>query len=361
LNFDNFVMSASSLSASSSVRVAVVGATGYTGEVLLRLVAGHPRLSLVHVTSRASAGRPIVEAMPRLRGRIAEALVFENLSPADLVAVGDIDVAFLALPHGVAAEYAIPLREAGILTLDLSADFRLFSPSLYAEWYGHAHPAPDCLANVPYVLPELSDPSWRESTLLACPGCYPSSILYPLIPLLRARLHSGHGIVVNSLSGVSGAGKKAAETYLFCERAESIVAYGVTRHRHLSEIEEQLSLAADSSVILQFTPHLAPMRQGIHSTIVLPSEGRSLEEWYACWNETYAGRPCVRTLPPGRFPDTREVVETNRVDFSALADPRTGNIVITSVIDNLWKGAAGQAVQILNLRLDWPETLGLLP
>lgn len=341
------------------LNVAIVGATGYTGELLIRLVAGHPRMRLNTVTSRAAAGQPVASVIPRLRGRVSPDLTFTNSDAQSLAEQTDLDLVFLALPHGVAAEFALALKAAGILTIDLSADFRLNSAELYEEWYGHQHPAPDLLSETPYVLPELSDPQWKQHRLIACPGCYPSSILFPMLPILKAGLHSGKGIISNSLSGVSGAGKKAAELYLFCERQESVKAYGVARHRHLSEIEEQLAIAVGHSVTLQFTPHLVPLRQGIHSTIVVPKETNSVADWYSIWNEMYDGKPFVKVLPSGQFPDTREVMETNRVDFSAVEDPRTGNIIVTSVIDNLWKGAAGQAIQIANLYHDWPETLGL--
>ena len=210
-------------------------------------------------------------------------------------------------------------------------------------------------------MPELTDPKWRtEIKLAAAPGCYPTSTLVPLAPLLKAGIVAREHIVVNSFSGVSGAGKKLEEQYLFVERAESAKAYGLTKHRHLAEIEEQLSAAAGSAVIVQFNPHLAPMRRGIATTITVPAaKGATIESLYAAWRTAYAGRPFVAILPSGETPDTAYVTGTNRVDISAVHDARTGNFILTSALDNLVKGASGQAVQIMNLWCGFAETAGL--
>jgi N-acetyl-gamma-glutamyl-phosphate reductase len=261
----------------------------------------------------------------------------------------------------VAAEYARPLLAAGKRVIDLSADFRLSSTAKYQEFYGHPHPAPDLLGEAAFVLPEIMpDEEWKKKRLLACPGCYPTSVIVPLVPLLRAGLIAPSGLVVNSFSGVSGAGKKAEDDYLFCERAESAKAYGIPKHRHLSEIEEQLSNAAERKLIIQFTPHLAPMRRGIATTIVGKAEVDNVDAVLAAWQQAYAGRPFVQILAKGQTPDTAFVTGTNRVDIAAFHDPRTGNFVLTSAIDNLLKGASGQAVQILNLLAGWPEQDGLV-
>src|SRR5690606_5310516 len=220
------------------------------------------------------------------------------------------------------------LVAAGKKVIDLSADFRLSTPELYRSYYGQEHPDVDLLERSPYVLPELAPSSWKESSLIAAPGCYPTSILLPLLPLMREHKIASCGVVIASYSGVSGAGKKVAEDFLYCERAESSRAYGVPRHRHLSEIEEQLSEAAGKDVVVQFTPHLAPMRRGILSTIVAPSNGRTIEELYQVWQRAYADRPFVLVLPQGMMPDSQFVVDTNRVDMSAVLDERTGNFVI---------------------------------
>jgi N-acetyl-gamma-glutamyl-phosphate reductase len=257
----------------------------------------------------------------------------------------------------VAAEYAVCLVESGSKVIDLSADFRLESAETYERYYGKGHAHPEWLARVPYVVPELAEESWREAPLIACPGCYPTSILLPLCPLMRAGLLSGKGIVVHAMSGISGAGKRASLEYSFCERSDSVKAYGLGTHRHLSEIEEQLGKAAGGVVEIQFTPHLVPMMRGLASTIVVPFEGR-LEDVYHEWERVYAACPGVRLLR-GETPDTRNVLGRNRADLAAFKDERTGNLVLTAAIDNLLKGAGGQAVQIWNILNGWAEMTGM--
>jgi N-acetyl-gamma-glutamyl-phosphate reductase len=329
------------------MKVGIVGASGYSGEVLVRLLLQHPRVTLAAVTSRSQAGKPLAAVIPAVRGA-DRGLTFTDSDPAALAA-GDIDLFFLALPHGAAAAYASALAAAGKRVIDLSADFRIADLATYEKYYGKHH------------APELTPPAWRkEARVVAAPGCYPTSILVPLVPLLRAGVVSREHIVVNSCSGVSGAGKKAEEAYLFCERAESMKAYGLVKHRHLAEIEEQLAVLAGARTAIQFNPHLAPMRRGIATTITVPAaSGATIERAYAAWREAYAGRPFVQVLASGETPDTAHVVGTNRVDLSAVHDPRTGNFVITSAEDNLMKGASGQAVQIMNLWCGFEETAGL--
>ena len=296
--------------------------------------------------------------MPALRHKVGE-LEFTASDPAELAASTDIDVFFLALPHGIAAEFVDPLYQAGKTVIDLSADFRLGSKRLYQEYYGAEHPAPHLLEAAPYVIPELADDSWKSASIIACPGCYPTSIQVPLVPLLKAGLIQPKGIVINSYSGVSGAGRKVAEDFIYCERNESMKAYGLPKHRHLSEIEEQLEKAAFADCIVQFNPHLAPMNRGISTTIVAKAKA-GIEQLYTTWNKAYADKPFVSVLPSGTFPDTKHVSGTNRADISAVYDSRTDNFVITSVIDNLVKGASGQAVQIMNLKFGFEETAGLV-
>ncbi len=342
----------------SKPAVAVVGASGYTGELLVKLLLRHPHVRLAAVTSRQHAGKPVEAVIPALRG-FGGGLVFTASNPEELAADDAIDLFFLALPHGVAHDFAKPLVAAGRRVIDLSADFRLSSADLYQDYYGTAHPCPELLSRAAYVLPEYAPADWKSAPLVAAPGCYPTSILLPLLPLLRTGAVKTEGIVVNSSSGVSGAGKKIAEDYLFCERAESAKAYGLPKHRHLSEIEEQLALAAGRPVVIQFTPHLSPMKRGIITTIVAPSVVSSVEEIYAVWRDLYENTPFVQLLPSGQTPDSQHVVGTNRIDMSAVLDPRTRNVVITSAEDNLMKGAAGQAVQIMNLWNGFPEEAGL--
>jgi N-acetyl-gamma-glutamyl-phosphate reductase len=342
-------------------KVGIVGASGYTGEELVRVLARHPHVQLAAVCSRTLAGKAVADEIPRLRGIIDAGLLFSASSPAECAA-SDVTVWFLALPHGVAAEYAQPLIAAGKRVLDLSADFRLRDLGLYKKYYGHDHPAPALVAAARYVVPELQlDDTWKQAQLIACPGCYPTSIQVPLVPLLRAGLVKPEPgrLIINSYSGVSGAGKKADVGYLFCERDSSIKAYGIPGHRHIAEIEEQFGLAAGQPIVVQFNPHLAPMHRGIATTIVVPAAGVTAAQVEAVWQQAYAGRPFVSVLKSGDFPDTAHVANTNRVAMSVVADARTGNLIITSVIDNLLKGAGGQAVQALNLLMGWSETAGL--
>jgi N-acetyl-gamma-glutamyl-phosphate reductase len=340
------------------MKVGVIGASGYSGEVLVKLLLAHPQVELAAVTSRSQAGKPLAQVIPALRGA-DRGLKFVD---SDVTALSKSDIAlfFLALPHGAAAEYAKALVPAGKRVIDLSADFRIADLATYEKYYGKHH-ASELLASARFVLPELTAPAWKtEAKLIAAPGCYPTSILLPLVPALKAGLVAREHIVANSFSGVSGAGRKVDEMYLYVERAESAKAYGLVKHRHLAEVEEQLALHTGAKTVIQFNPHLAPMRRGIATTITVPSApGATIEKLYAAWNAAYAGRPFVQVLPSGETPDTAAVVGTNRCDLSGVHDPRTGNFVLTSAEDNLVKGASGQAVQIMNLWCGFPETAGL--
>ncbi|HRI82611.1 MAG TPA: N-acetyl-gamma-glutamyl-phosphate reductase [Opitutaceae bacterium] len=341
------------------MKVGIVGASGYSGEVLVKLLLAHPRVTLAAVTSRTHAGKPLAAVIPALRGA-DRGLTFVDSDPAALAA-GDIELFFLALPHGAAAVYAKALVAAGKRVIDLSADFRITNLATYQNYYGEHH-APELLGAARFVLPELTPPGWKtEAKLVAAPGCYPTSILVPLVPLLQAGVISRAHIVANAYSGVSGAGKKAEETYLFVERAENLKAYGLTKHRHLAEIEEQLALLTGAPTVIQFNPHLAPMRRGIATTITVPAAaGATIASLYAAWRKAYGASPFVQLLAAGETPETAHVAGTNRVDMSAVLDARTGNFVITVAEDNLMKGASGQAVQIMNLWCGFPETAGLL-
>jgi len=340
------------------MKVGVVGASGYSGETLVKLLLGHPQVTLGAVTSRQHAGKPLAQVIPAVRG-IDRGLRFVD-SDAAALAASDLALFFLALPHGAAAAYARAFIAAGKKVIDLSADFRIADLATYVRYYGEHH-APELLARARFVLPELTADDWQKFPLIAAPGCYPTSILVPLVPVLRAGLVTREHIVVNAFSGVSGAGRKVEETYLFVERAENAKAYGLVKHRHLAEIEEQLALHTRAPTVIQFNPHLAPMRRGIATTITVPAApGATLEALYAAWRQAYEGRPFIQLLPTGETPDTASVAGTNRVDLSAVHDPRTGNFVLTSAIDNLVKGASGQAVQIMNLWCGFPETAGLV-
>lgn len=341
------------------MNIGIAGASGYSGEVLVSLLLKHPHITVKTLTSRKLVGEAVESVFPALRNQ-SRGLVFSASDPKTLAGDRELDLVFLALPHGVASAFAIPLCNAGKKVIDLSADFRLNSQTTYEAFYGSPHPHPEWLKKSAYVIPEFTPDGWQRFQLIAAPGCYPTSILTPLLPLFKDKVIGAHGIVINSMSGVSGAGKKLAEDYLYCERNESAKAYGLIRHRHLSEIEEQLSLIAGEEVVVQFSPHLAPMNRGIATTMVVPSPENRIQQVYESWSNWYKGKPFVSILDPGKTPDTKFVVHTNRVDISADYDPRTKNLVITSAEDNLMKGAAGQAIQIMNLWNGYEETAGLV-
>ena len=344
-------------------KVAVVGASGYAGEELIERLLRHPGVEIASLTSRQYAGRRVEEIYPRLRAARSHGSVPAFTAPdsAAIVAAGST-FAFLALPHGLASEYALPLLAAGLRVIDLSADFRLRDAQTYQEFYGRAHPAPEWLPEAVYGLPELPGRRARlaSARLVAAPGCYPTSILVPLAPLLRGGLLDPGQLLVSSMSGVSGAGRKADVDLLFAECNENAKAYGAPKHRHLSEIEQELSLAAGETVTISFCPHLIPVTRGILTTIyAAPRSGVEPSAPGRCWHEAYDGEPFVRLLPGGAFPELRHVVRTNAVDLAWRHDPRTGRWLFFSAVDNIVKGAAGQAVQCFNLMSGWPEETAL--
>ena len=349
-------------------KVAIVGASGYSGEELVKLLLNHPHAELTAVTSRQYAGQTLAQIFPKFANHPkARALKFSEPDAESLAKQADI--VFLALPHGVAAEFAIPLLKAGVVVIDLSADFRLKSAEVYKDFYAHDHPAPELLARSVYGLPEVYREQIKQASLIASPGCYPTSILLPLIPLLKASLIKPNGIIADSMSGVSGAGRKAELDYLFVECNESVRPYGVPKHRHLSEIEEQLSLAAGAPVTIQFTPHLIPVNRGILTTLYLAPEKHftNAAEMFTltgqiteCYHKAYGNEPFVRLLEGKALPDTKNVVGTNVCEFAWRLDPRTGRLIVMSAEDNLVKGASGQAVQSMNILCGYPETAGLI-
>ena len=340
-----------------TTKVAIFGASGYTGEELVRLLLRHPRTELVAVTSRQSAGKTVAEIFPRAGSYpVAKTLRFTDAAPEKIVAA--VDLAFLALPHGVAVDFAGPLLQTGVRVIDLSADFRIKDPATYREFYAHEHGAPDLLPDAVYGLPEIYRDKISGARLVACPGCYPTSILLPLIPLLREKLIEPNNIIANSLSGVSGAGRKAEVDYLFVECNESARPYGVPKHRHLAEIEQELAIAAGTAVTIQFTPHLIPVNRGILTTLYLkPTNRESID---AAFDRAYADAAFVRLLGERTLPDTKNVVGTNVIEIAWRHDPRTGRLIVLSAEDNLVKGASGQAVQCFNLMCGYDETTGLL-
>ncbi len=352
----------------TSVKIGIVGASGYSGEELVRLMMVHPHAQLSAVTSRQYAGQTVAQVFPKFsQYPLAKTLRFSDPN-ADLLARA-CDVVFLALPHGVAAEFAAPLFNAGVRVIDLSADFRLRSAETYKEFYAHDHPAPELLEKAIYGAPEIYRSKIKEALLIASPGCYPTSILLPLVPLVRAKLIKPDSIIANSLSGVSGAGRKPELDYLFVECNESVRPYGVPKHRHLSEIEQELSLAAGEAIRIQFTPHLIPVNRGILTTIyAAPSKhfGNAAEmsalaaQIEDCYRAAYACEPFVRLLEGKALPDTKNVVGTNMIEIAWRIDPRTGRLIVMSAEDNIVKGASGQAVQSMNIMCGFPETAGLL-
>lgn len=344
---------------SGKVPVAIVGANGYSGEELCAILARHPSVSIVAVTSRQHAGKSAGEVLPRLSG-VGEfsKLVFSEPAVDWLLRSG-AEFFFLALPHGLAAEYAVPLWEAGKRVIDLSADFRLRDAEVYREFYGERHPAAKLLPEAVYGLPELHRDAICAARLVGSAGCYPTSILLPLVPLLKAGLIDFGDITVASSSGVSGAGRKAETALLFGECNESLRAYGLPKHRHLSEIEQELSLAASRQVAITFTPHLVPMTRGIHTTIFTRlAAGAKAEDILPALASAYANEAFVRVSQ--NLPDTKNVTGTNFCDISVRFDARTGRVILLSAEDNLVKGAAGQAVQNFNLMAGLDETAGLL-
>ena len=343
----------------SETKVAVVGGSGYVGEELVRLLLRHPYADLAAVTSRQFAGKTLADIFPRLsHHQKAADLCFGASDPTQLAQIAQI--IFLALPHGFAAEFAKPLLENGARIVDLSADFRLKDPRVYKEFYGNDHPAADLLGKAVYGLPEIYRTEISNANLVACPGCYPTSILLPLLPLIGEKVVSLASILVTSLSGVTGAGRKVETDYLFAECNESIRPYGVPKHRHLSEIEEQLSELAGEKVTIQFTPHLVPVNRGIITTIYVDlSKEIDADSIASIYQKAYGDEPFVRLLGVERFPDTKNVSGTNFIDIAWRLDLRTGRTILMSSIDNIVKGASGQAIQCFNLMRGYPETTGL--
>ena len=343
-------------STGQSLRAAVFGASGYTGLELLRLVLRHPRFEIVAATSEQRAGQPVGDAFPSLRGCLDLEL---QASDPERLADG-LDLAFTALPHAASAPTVAALRKAGVPVADLSADFRLKDLGTYQAWYG-AHPAPELLAGAVYGLPELHREALQGAGLAACPGCYPTSALLPLAPFLREGLVERTGIVVDSKSGVSGAGRKLEAGLLYAELEGNANAYKVAAHRHGPEIEEQAGGIAGEAVQVTFVPHLIPTTRGIVTSVYCrPLEPLSAADARALLLDAYADEPFVRVLPEGEMPSLQAVKGSNFCDLAAVADERNGTLVLLSALDNLVKGASGQAVQCANLMLGLPETEGLL-
>jgi N-acetyl-gamma-glutamyl-phosphate reductase len=339
------------------IRVTIVGATGYTGGELLRLLLRHPHVDVRHVTSESRPGQSLVDVHPFLRGRLE--LTLEEFVPERLVK--DTDVFFFALPHGVAVKPAVQILKAGGKVIDLSADFRLKDAAVYEAWYKVKHAAPKLLDEAVYGLPELYREQIRGSRLVANPGCYATTTILALTPLLRKKLIQPGSVVVDAKSGVSGAGRKAEPMYLFCEATENFQAYAPVKHRHVPEIEQVLAdQGAGAAAGITFTPHLVPMTRGIHVTAYGTLKKKmSADDVRAVVAQAYDGERFIRLLPSGRWPQTKDVAGTNYVDLAVTVDERHRRVVVFAVLDNLVKGASGQAIQNLNLLFGFDEDEGL--
>jgi N-acetyl-gamma-glutamyl-phosphate reductase len=341
------------------VQVAVAGASGYMGAELLRLLLVHPKVRLTAVTSERMAGEPLERLFPSLRGLTS--LAFQELDAERLASVADLT--FLALPHAESQQHVPRLRRHGRRIIDLSADYRLHDAEAFQVWYGTPHQDAAGLAEAVYGLPELHRKAIASAHLVANPGCYPVGAILAIAPLLRSGMGRAEGIVIDSKSGVTGAGaqgRKVDPMYLYTEANENVQAYGVPGHRHIPEIEQELSRIAAQPVRVSFTPHLIPVNRGLFTTASVPLARKATSsELQAYYREFYAGEPFVRLLPEGLLPTTRAVVGSNFCDIAVMADPRTGRAVCLSAIDNLGKGGSAQAIQNLNLMLGWDERTGL--
>ncbi len=337
------------------IDIGIVGATGYTGVELLRLLARHPQVNVKAITSRKEAGMPVAEMFPNLRGHVD--LAFSDPAQA---ALDQCDLVFFATPNGIAMEQARALVDAGVRVIDLAADFRLHDVAEWEQWYRMTHACPELVAEAVYGLPEVNREAIRSARVLANPGCYPTAVQLGFLPLVEAGLVDDSCLIADAKSGVSGAGRKAEVSSLFAEAADNFKAYGVMGHRHLPEIRQGLTRAAGHPVGLTFVPHLTPMVRGIHATLYATlNEAGQAADLQALFAQRYAGEPFVDVLPAGSHPETRSVRASNLCRV-AVHRPQGGNVVVVlSVIDNLVKGAAGQAVHNMNLMFGFAETLGL--
>lgn len=337
-------------------RIGIVGGTGYTGVELLRLLAMHEDIDVVSITSRADRGKRVDELFPNLRGHYDL-----EFSEPDVQQLAACDLVFFATPHNVAMNMVPELLAAGARVIDLSADYRIRDAGVWSHWYGEEHTSPELLSQAVYGLPELNRAKIATARLVACPGCYPTSVQLGFMPLLVRGLVDPQYLIASSASGVSGAGRQAKIDNLLSEVSDSFKAYGVNGHRHLPEIEQGLSDIAGQSVQVTFVPHLLPIVRGIHSTLfaqlsVGAGDAGDLQSLYEEW---YADEPFVDVLPSGVFPQTRTVKGANRCQISIAVPQDRNTVVVMSTIDNLVKGAAGQAVQNMNIMLGLDERAGL--
>ena len=338
------------------IKVSIVGATGYVGLELVRLLSRHPQVELVYLSSQSYEGQDIAELYPSLKGTLSHKLVALDVEKF----AEDSDVVFTSLPHG-ASDVVIPaLYEAGVKVIDMSGDFRYDDVKVYEKWYGTTHSRPDLLDVSVYGLPERHRDAIKAAGLVGNPGCYTTCSILAAAPLLDAGLVEHKNIIIDAKSGVTGAGAKPSQTSHFCEVDESMKAYNVAKHRHTSEIEQELSKAAGDDILVSFTPHLAPIKRGILATVYLNlKDGVTAADVAAAYEKAYADEPFVTVMEAGKLPEIKHVVGSNRCAIGFVVDERLQRVVVCSVIDNLIKGAAGQAIQNMNLMFGLPETEGL--
>lgn len=335
------------------IKVGIVGGTGYTGVELLRILVNHPNVELSVITSRGEAGTPVADLYPNLRG-----LTDLRFSVPDSETLAACDVVFFATPHGVAHSLAADVLASGTKVIDLSADFRIKDADLWEEWYNQPHGARELLPEAVYGLPEVNREQIAQARLIAVPGCYPTSVQLGYLPLIEAGLLPEQTLIADCKSGVSGAGRGAKVGSLLCETSESMMAYAVPGHRHLPEIAQGLTEAAGKPVALTFIPHLTPMIRGIHATLYASAPGLETD-LQALYEQRYANEPFVDVMPAGSHPATRSVKGSNMCRIAVHYHESTGQIVVLSVIDNLVKGASGQAVQNMNIMFGLDENAGL--
>ncbi len=339
------------------VRVGVAGASGYAGGELVRLLAGHPAVELTFFGARDSAGRTIGEAHPHLASTGFAGAMLEPIDPTEIA--DRVEVVFCALPNGASAEIAPAMLDEGVRVIDLAGDFRL-AAAAYPEWYGFEHPAAEWLEKAVYGLPELFGEQVAGAQLVANPGCYPTPVILGIAPLLAANLVEPAAILVDGKTGLSGAGRGASEAALFTATEESIRPYRFPRHQHTPEMERGIELATGVALAVTFVPHLVPTVRGVLTTCYsTASLGASTESLTECLFAAYAGKPFVRVLPPGQMADSKRVRGTNVVELQAVFDSRTGSAIVVGAVDNLVKGAAGQAIQNFNLAAGFDETTAL--
>ena len=334
------------------IKVGIVGGTGYTGVELLRLLALHPQVELHAITSRAEAGTAVSQMFPSLRGYVGL-----NFTHPDAAHLEQCDLVFFATPNGIAMQQARALLDAGVRVIDLAADFRIQDIAQWEKWYGMSHACPDLVATAVYGLPEVNREHIRAARLVANPGCYPTSVQLGFLPLLEAGLVDVSRLIADAKSGVSGAGRKAELSILFSEAGDNFKAYGVPGHRHLPEIKQGLARMARQDVGLTFVPHLTPMIRGIHATLY--AHLKIDTDLQALYEQRYANEPFVDVLPAGSHPETRSVRGANHCRIAVHRPQQGDTVVVLAVIDNLVKGAAGQAVQNMNIMFGLPETTAL--